>query len=143
MKTSSAKSKGRRACQDIKQLLHNHAPELQDGDVGVTPSGVIGVDLYLSPAALKTYPFCIESKNQESLSIWACLEQTESHRKDNLIPILFFKRNRSELYACLKAEEFVKLYRNQEQLDKLNKAKEIIHEEFCGSECHAFCLALK
>ncbi len=111
MKTSSAKSKGRRACSEVKNLLHKYAPALQDGDVQVTPSGVTGVDLYLSPAALQVYPFAIESKNQEKIAIWAALEQSESHRKDNLTPLLFFKRNRSELYVSMKAEEFFKLYK--------------------------------
>jgi hypothetical protein len=111
MKTSSAKAKGRVACRLVQELLYKSAPELQPGDIEITSSGATGEDLRLSPAARAVYPFAIEVKNQESIQIWAALEQAKSHVKGSEIPVLFFRRNRSELFACLSAEAFIKLVR--------------------------------
>lgn len=115
MKTSSAKSKGRRACQETKELLHKYVSSLEDGDIVVTPSGVTGVDVYLSPSALKKIPLTIECKNQESIQIWKALEQSESHAKCTpYSPALFFRRNRSDLYVALKAEDFIRMITKKE-----------------------------
>jgi hypothetical protein len=110
MKTSSCKQKGRRAVVELKESLMTHAPELEADDLIVTSAGETGVDLKLSPAAQKIYPFAIEAKNVEKLNIWAALEQSEGHRTDKLTPAVFFKRNRSEMYVAMKAEEFIKLW---------------------------------
>lgn len=112
MKTSSCKAKGRRAAQEVKDLLLSYCLDLESGDITVTPSGVPGVDLHLSPKAKLIYPFCIECKNQESLQIWKALEQAQSHKKHELeCPVLFFKRNHSNLYVALNANDFIKLMR--------------------------------
>lgn len=112
MKTSSAKAKGRRACAEVIELLKRFsAVPLGDGDLEITTSSVPGEDIRMSPAARKQFPFAIESKNQEKLQIWSALEQAESYRKEDRIPLLFFRRNRSKLYVALDAEEFFELTR--------------------------------
>jgi hypothetical protein len=116
LKSSSAKAKGRRASQEVRDLLLAEASELEAGDISVVPSGVTGKDLWLSPAAEKVYPLAIEVKNQESLNIWSALEQAEGHKaKDSEVAVVFFKRNRSKLYACLDATEFVRLVLGKRQ----------------------------
>lgn len=110
MKTSSAKAKGRRCAQEVKEVMLAHAFWLKDDDIVVTPSGVTGPDLHLSPKAQEAFPFAIECKNQESISIWAALDQTETHADhDKNMPVLFFKRNHSELYCALKAEDLMRI----------------------------------
>lgn len=117
MKTSSAKAKGRRLCQEIKELLHKWAPDLKPGDIEVTSSSVTGEDLKLSPAAREIYPFVCECKCQEALNVWKSLEQAESHLADRnqdygfYVPILFFRRNHSKTYVALEIENFMKLIR--------------------------------
>lgn len=108
MKTSSAKAKGRRAAQEVKALLLANAPSLEPDDIIVTPSGVTGEDLMLSPKARAIYPWSIECKNVEKLNIWQAIAQTEEHSKV-YTPILYFTRNRSDLYMCMKAEDFLKI----------------------------------
>lgn len=110
MRTSSAKAKGRRACQEVADLILSHFPELTQKDVTVTPSGVTGVDVQLSQRAFDLLPLAIECKNTESLNIWKALEQAKSHVKGTEMPVLFFKRNRSELFVCLSAKNFFTLY---------------------------------
>lgn len=114
MKTSSAKSKGRRAAAEVKELLYNHSHGLQEGDFIITSSSVTGRDLLLSPLALQQFPFAIEVKNQEKLSIWEALKQAETHvQTDRELPLLFFKRNRSELYVALKAHDFLNHFKKR------------------------------
>ncbi len=108
MRASSAKAKGRRACAEVKDLMLTHAPELQPDDIVITGSGDTGEDLKLSPLARSIYPLAIECKNQESLNIWAALEQAKGH-SEKYPGVVFFRRNRSKLYVALEAEEFVKL----------------------------------
>lgn len=109
MRTSSAKAKGRRASQEVKDLLLAVLKDLQDGDIIVTPSGVTGPDLHLSPKASESFPFVIECKNQESIAIWSAIAQSQSHAKNTTLkPVLFFKRNRSEMFVALRAEDFLK-----------------------------------
>ena len=117
MKTSSCKAKGRRACQEVKELLHKYAPDLKPDDITITPSGCTGEDVFLSPAARQVYPLVIECKNTEALNIWKSFEQAVSHlgrfNQDYgyHVPILFFRRNRSKLMVCMEAEEFVRMIR--------------------------------
>jgi hypothetical protein len=112
LRTSSAKAKGRRACAELREMLLAAAPHLSPDDIVVTPSGVTGPDLYLSPAAKETYPIAVECKNQESVQIWAALAQAYAHAAGtSLVPILAFRRNRSTLHVAMPAAEFLRLLR--------------------------------
>jgi len=119
MKTASAKQKGRIAVQQVKDLLHQYAPVLESDDIVMPAGSQPGADIHLSPHAKKFYPFAIEVKCQQSIQIWAALKQADSHvpRKaqagPEVTPILFFKRNHSEMYVALKAEDFMKLTSSQ------------------------------
>lgn len=116
MKSRSAKSKGRRAGVETKELLLAHCTHLEDADIAVVPSGVPGRDLWLSPKAQSHYPFAIENKNCEKLNVWEALAQAQNHVKNEKeIPVLFFKRNRSELYVSLKAKDFLKLLKEKKK----------------------------
>jgi hypothetical protein len=108
MKPSSAKAKGRNAQKFVVAKLLAKAPELTENDIRSTSMGASGVDILMSEAALKRYPFAVEVKCQESLNIWAALAQSEENR-GNHTPILCFKRNRSDLYVALKFEDFLEL----------------------------------
>jgi hypothetical protein len=113
MKTSSAKAKGRRLCQAVAEKLLTWAPDLKPDDIYVTPSGVTGEDLKLSPAAREIYPYAVECKNQESLNIWSALEQSRTHVKNpDVTPLVVFTRNREgREYVALELEHFLKLTR--------------------------------
>lgn len=119
MKTSSAKAKGRRCAQEIKEKLLEHWPKydpafggtpLEDDDIIVTPSGVTGEDIKLSPRARKAYPFSIEAKNQETAKVWEWIKQAKEHSQGtNRIPLVVFKRNHETLKVCLEFDDFLKL----------------------------------
>ena len=108
MKTSSAKAKGRRLQQKVRDLLLETFTELEPDDIRSTSMGVSGEDLQLSPAARKLIPFAIECKNQEKLNVWDSLKQAEENSGD-YSPVLIFKRNRSKTYAVINIEKFIEL----------------------------------
>ena len=109
MKTSSGKAKGRRLQNKIRDLLLEHfSDKLEPDDVKVAIMGESGEDILLSPAARRVFPFSVECKSQEKLSIWSSLEQAEDNSGDHT-PLLIFKRNRSKTYAVLEFDELLKL----------------------------------
>ena len=107
---SSRKAKSRNLQNKIVETLLEKYPTLTSNDVKAAIMGESGIDIRLSEAARELFPYAVEAKNQESLSIWAALEQCEENSKlEKLIPLLIFKRNRSGIYVVLKLEDFVKL----------------------------------
>lgn len=114
MKTSSAKQKGRSGQQLVRDKLLANAPHLTTNDIRSTSMSVPGVDIQMSEAALKTYPYSIEVKVQEALNIWAALAQAEEN-KGNHTPIVCFRRNRTEMFVALKLDDFLKLTKKPEE----------------------------
>jgi len=109
MKSRSAKAKGRRLQQQVRDLLlERFSPKLEPDDIRSAIMGESGEDLKLSPAARKLIPYSIECKNQEKLSIWDSLKQAEEN-SGNHTPLLVFKRNRSKTYAVLDFDKLLDL----------------------------------
>ena len=109
MKTRSAKNKGKRLQNNVRDiLLETFKEQLEEDDVKSTTMGESGEDIQLSPAARKLIPFAFECKNQEKLNIWSSLEQAEDNASD-YTPLLIFKRNRSKTYVTLSLEDFLDL----------------------------------
>ena len=108
MKTRSAKNKGKRLQNKVRDILLETFDTLEPDDIRSAVMGDSGEDIQLSPAARKLIPYSIECKNQEKLNIWSALEQAEDNSIDST-PVLIFKRNRSKTYAVLEIEEFIKL----------------------------------
>lgn len=118
MKARSAKNKGKRLQNAIRDLILEHFPHLEPDDVVSTLMGDSGTDIKLSPHARKVFPYSVEAKNQEKLNIWASLEQAEKNTKEGTVPILFFKRNRSKTYVAMESEHFFTLLNKLQELDK-------------------------
>ena len=108
MKTRSAKAKGRRLQNKIRDLLLEEFKELEPDDIRTAIMGETGEDIKLSPAARRKIPYSFECKNQEKLNIWESLKQAEENSGD-YPPVLIFKRNRSKTYVTLELEDFLKL----------------------------------
>ena len=108
MKTRSAKNKGKRLQNDVRDLILETFKELEPDDVRSTTMGDSGEDVLLSPAARKLFPFSVECKNQEKLNIWSSLEQTETNAGKHT-PLLIFKRNRSKTYAVLQLDDLMEM----------------------------------
>lgn len=108
MKTRSAKNKGKRLQNKVKELLLESFKQLEEDDVRSAIMGETGEDIKLSPAARKLIPYSFECKNQEKINIWDSLNQAEENSGD-YSPVLIFKRNRSKTYAVINIEKFIEL----------------------------------
>ena len=108
MKPRSAKNKGKRLQNKVRDLILEKFNQLEPDDVRSVTMGESGEDILLSPAARKLFPFSTECKNQEKINIWASLEQAETNSGKH-IPIVIFKRNRSKTYVALEFEKLLEL----------------------------------
>jgi hypothetical protein len=102
----SRKNKGKRLQNKIRDLILESFPVLENDDVLSTTMGEAGIDVKLSPAARKLFPYSIECKNQERLGIWSAIEQAESNKKQDTELALFFTKNHSKIYVTIEAEHF-------------------------------------
>jgi hypothetical protein len=103
----SSKAKGRAAVVLVRDLLQRTFG-LKDDDLLVKATSMAGVDLHLSPYAQSYFPFAIETKAVEKLSLWAALAQaTVNAKKKQLAPAVFFKRAHSPLYVAFRAEDLL------------------------------------
>ena len=109
MKSRSAKNKGKRLQNEVRDTIRAKFPELEEDDVQCTLMSESGVDLKLSPAARKKFPYSVECKNVEKLNIWSALEQAEENTKPDTTAAVVFRRNHSKTYIALEFEEFLKL----------------------------------
>ncbi len=53
----------------------------------------------------------IEAKNTEHLNMWNALEQSKRDAGENEVPVVMFKRNRSEVYVAMPLDDFVDFYK--------------------------------
>lgn len=107
---ASRKAKARKLQNYVAQCISEITgiPVEKDGEIEGRPMGQTGRDVILRGKAKDLFYFHgIECKAQEALNIWDALKQAEEHGGK---PIVFFKRNRSETYVALKAEDFFELY---------------------------------
>ena len=108
MKTQSAKAKGRRLQQWVRDLLIEKL-EVHPEDIESRSMGAGGEDLIMARAAREKFPYSIECKNQESINIWKSYEQAKENAGD-YEPIVVLKRNNTKPLVLVDADYFVKLH---------------------------------
>ena len=109
MKTQSAKAKGRRFQQWVRdQLIEklNVHPE----DVESRSMGSGGEDLIMARAARSKFPYSIECKNQESVNVWKSYAQAKGNAGE-YEPLVVLKRNNTKPLVLLDAEYFIALHK--------------------------------
>lgn len=110
MTPQSSKAKGRKFQQEIRDLVIQTTGSRPD-DVLSRGMGQNGTDIYLASPVRYLFPFAVECKNTERLSIWEAIKQTEGNAaKEGLIPMLAFRRNRHRAYIAIPADDFFKLW---------------------------------
>ena len=111
MKTSSAKAKGRRLQQWVRDQLIEQL-DVHPEDIESRSMGAGGEDLIMARSAREKFPYSIECKNQESLNIWKAYEQA-TENSGNYEPIVFIKRNNQKPLVVVDAEYFIRLFENK------------------------------
>lgn len=106
---ASRKGKGREFQQAIRKDLIATL-SIEEGDILSTAMGQSGCDLYLSPAAREKFPFGVEAKRQERISLPEWWDQcTRNAEAEGLTPLLVLKQNRKEALAVLRWEDLLAL----------------------------------
>jgi len=107
MKPRSAKNKGKRFQNWVRDLILEVFPELEADDVRSTSMGVQGEDIQLSPKARKYFPYNVECKANKSFAVYNIMQQAETHGTS--APIAFLKGDRKKPLVVLYADDFVEL----------------------------------
>jgi len=117
MKTSSAKAKGR----NLQYWVAKKIAWLFDIDFSYADDlcpvksrgmGQQGVDCFLTDKKMyEQFPFAIECKNTESVSLYAYIEQAKANTKEGQPWMVVHKKNRNKPIVILDAEEFFELYK--------------------------------
>lgn len=108
MKTSSAKAKGRRLQQYVRDLILKYSPSLEPDDVKSTSMGAGGEDVQLSPAARKQYPVSIECKSRANYAFYKDYDQACVNAPKDTEPMLVCKANHREPVVIINADWFFK-----------------------------------
>lgn len=111
MKPSSAKNKGRKLQQAVRDSILERFPELEDDDVRSTSMGAAGEDVLLSPKARAVLPVTIECKNLNRIACFRYYEQAEANAKPGQEPMVVMKENRSKPLVLVDMEYFLHLMR--------------------------------
>ena len=104
----SAKAKGRRLQNLVRDLLRSAFSFLHEDDIKSQTMGMVGEDVVLSPLARQSIPYSFECKNVERLSVWDAIDQSKSNCEER-VPVVVIKKNRRNPYAIIPLEEFISL----------------------------------
>lgn len=112
MKTSSAKAKGRRLQQRVRDDLRTIAgTRLDPTDIESTTMGLSGVDIILTKAARDFFgPLCFEAKNVEKLNAVGVFQAHYDKYAAKGVPIMVHSRNHIEPRVTLLWADFVRLF---------------------------------
>jgi len=114
-KIRSAKAKGRRLQNSLRDMLKEAFPTLEEDDIKSQTMGMSGEDIVLSPAARRIIPYSFECKNQERVQIWRALTQALGNAGGR-VPVVVIKRNHTDPYAILDLNTFIDLIRDKDGL---------------------------
>jgi hypothetical protein len=110
MKTQSAKAKGRKLQQWVRDLILKRFLCLEPDDVRSTSMGAGGEDLLLSPAARKLLPLSFECKNLNSMAFYKWYDQACINAPKKTEPIVVAKANHRKPVVIVDAEYFFDHY---------------------------------
>jgi len=106
MKTSSAKAKGRKLQQWVRDLILRIHRTLEADDVRSTSMGAGGEDVLLSPKARSLVPVSIECKNIARFAGYALYDQAVANCPEGAEPIVVVKANHRVPLVMVDAEWF-------------------------------------
>ena len=108
MKTQSAKAKGRRFQQWVRDKLIESLG-IHPEDIESRSMGASGEDLIMARSAREKFPYSVECKNQEKVNVWESYKQSVENSKD-YEPIVVIKKNNHKPLVIVDADYFVRLH---------------------------------
>lgn len=103
-----SRAKGARYERRIAQMLRDYGYEAERGCQHA--GGKDSPDVKHNATGLH-----IEAKNVEHINIWNALEQSKRDAGEDEIPVVVFRRNRSDDYVALPFDDFMKLFQAYEK----------------------------
>jgi len=109
----SAKAKGRKAQQEVMGHISEmlEIPCGKDELIRSREMGQAGTDIVLLGEAKELFPFSIEVKFQENISIPKWIKQAKENKKENTDWLLIVRRSRENPIVVLDFEAFIALYK--------------------------------
>lgn len=111
MTPQSAKAKGRKLQQYVRDRILSYFPRLTADDVRSTSMGAGGEDIQLSQLARTYMPVSIECKNRAKFALYKDFEQAANHNPA-WEPVLVIKQNGSPPLAVVHLDHLLNLYRS-------------------------------
>ena len=108
MKSQSAKAKGRKLQQVVRDAILQRFPDLEPDDVRSTSMGAGGEDVQLSPKARQYFPYSVECKNLAKIAVYNYYQQAETNCGKHE-PLVVIKQNRCSPLAVIDLEHFMNL----------------------------------
>jgi len=115
LKPASAKQKGRKLQQEVRDRILDLFQDLEEDDVRSTGMGQGGEDVQLSPAARVRMPYVIECKWVEKLNVYEAYQQATDHKGD-YEPLLIMKKNRKPTLAVVQVDHLLSLIKNNYEM---------------------------
>lgn len=110
MSTKSAKAKGRRLQQLVRDRILKAFPKLElDTDVRSAIMGETGEDIKLSSKARKLFPYSVECKSLKRVAIYNYYDQAITNTPDGASPLVVVKQDRRKPLAVLDFETFMEM----------------------------------
>ena len=111
MRPQSSKAKGRRLQQWVASRVADATgfEYGKDCPIESRPMGQSGPDVRLSADVRAVFPFSVECKNQERVSLWEWVAQARKNRYADTSWLLVISKNRESPIVVLDADEFFRV----------------------------------
>lgn len=111
--TSSAKAKGRRHQQWVRDKILALFPSLSSDDVRSTAMGQNGEDIQLASAARKLFPYSVECKSLKKIAVYTIMDQAKTNCPKGSQPLAIIKADRQKPLAVMDADHFFNLLKSR------------------------------
>lgn len=110
MTVKSAKAKGRRLQQLVRDMILDTFPQLElDTDVRSAIMGETGEDIKLSSKARQVFPYSVECKSLKKIAVYNYYDQAAANTPTGCLPLVVLKQDRRKPLVLVDLEKFMEL----------------------------------
>jgi len=115
IKTQSAKGKGRKLQQAVRDKLLSLSDTFREGDIESTGMGQSGEDLVLSPHARDLLPISVECKSHAKFAVYSVIDQCKRNCPDGCEPVVVLKANYKKPVVVIDLDYYINLEQHRVQ----------------------------
>jgi hypothetical protein len=121
IKVRSAKNKGMRfqkyVCEKISDVFGIEYDQQDDNClIHSRECGLSGTDVILRGEIYNAFPYDIECKNTQTISVYSYIRQAEANTKEGRNWLIFHKKNHTKPIVIMDAEHFFELFKEAKKL---------------------------